>query len=140
MNDIEFTKKTYQFINKPWKLGGDGKEGWDCISSIKSFFESCGIELPKEFKGWTWENYCARWERGEGMTIFKEFLLSLGHSVSIDQIQRGDIIVLEKNDLVSCGLYVGNAHMQVIPKEYGTTIVPIGFFRSAIIDVRRLLS
>jgi len=145
MNDIEFAEKMSPFLGKPWILGDNGSKGWDCVSSMRTFFNSCGIKLPEEFRGWTWENYPERWERGEGMDIMKEYLLSLGDPVDINYIRPGDIIVLEAKqngeNLVSAGLYVGNGLFQVVAKEHGVMRIPIRLYKmgGAIVGIRRLI-
>ena len=138
MKEIEFATTMNKFLGAKFALG-DKASGWDCLNSLEHFFKSAGVDFPGEFKGWTWSNYAERWSRGEGMEVFKEFLISLGESVDINRIMPGDIIVLEKGGIISAGLYLGNGHFQAVSNPHGVVRLPIKFFYSAIISVRRLM-
>jgi cell wall-associated NlpC family hydrolase len=139
MDDIEFAKKINRFFNSPFLLGGRGEKGWDCLTSMAAFFESCGIDFPSEFKDWNWGNYVERWERGEGMSVFRDFLHSLGQSIDINYMLPGDIIIFEMNNIVSAGIYLGSGHFQTVHNKEGVIRLPLRFFRTAIRGVRRLL-
>lgn len=145
MNDIEFVEKTNRFLNGKFSLG-DRSKGWDCLNSMAEFFDSIGVKFPREFGDWNESNYADRWNRGEGMQTFKDFLLSLGEPVDLNYIRPGDIIVLEKPDrnnpkelIVSAGLYLGGGHFQAVHNIKGVIRLPLDFFRIAIVGVRRLI-
>jgi len=142
MDDIEFVEKTNIFLRGKFALG-DKIKGWDCLNSMADFFESMGVKFPDQFRDWTWANYGERWQRGEGMDVFRDFLFSLGEPVDINYVAPGDIIILEKivdkKNIVSAGLYLGSGHFQAVSNPHGVIRLPLGFFKSAITGVRRLI-
>jgi hypothetical protein len=143
MNDIQFVNSLKPYLFKPFSLG-DKSKGWDCLNQLGDWARENGYEFPDEFKGWTWANYAERWERGEGMDVFYDFLMSLGDPVDINYMLPGDIIVLKMTDpmtmkeIVSAVQYLGSNKIKAIPKEMGTIVLPMSFFRMAIRSVRRL--
>lgn len=137
VNDIEFAQKMSPFLGKPFSLG-DRSKGWDCLNSMKAFFESVRMKFPDEFKGWTWGNYAERWKKEMNFTIFKEFLFSLGEPVERNFILPGDIIIFEKAGYVSAGIYLGSGNFQAVSNPHGVVRMPLRFFETAITGVRRL--
>jgi len=77
------------------------------------------------------------------MDVFRDFLFSLGEPVDINYVAPGDIIILEKivdkKNIVSAGLYLGSGHFQAVSNPHGVIRLPLGFFKSAITGVRRLI-
>jgi len=138
MNDIEFVDKTNKFLRGKFALG-DKAKGWDCLNSMAEFFESMGAKFPDRFRDWTWANYAERWQRGEGMEVFRDFLFSLGAPVDINYMGPGDIIIFEKSGIVSVGLYLGNGNFQAVFNPEGVIRLPLRFYRDAVTGVRRLI-
>ncbi len=142
MDDIKFVNKTNKFLNGKFVLG-DRSKGWDCLNSLAEFFDSMGVSFPRQFKDWNEQNYPKRWERGEGMETFREFLLSLGRPIDLNYLRPGDVIIFEKEyegkPVVSAGLYLGSNHFQAIHNKLGVIRLPLWFFKSAIIGARRLV-
>jgi cell wall-associated NlpC family hydrolase len=139
MDDIAFAEKMTKFFGQSFNLGDRGKKGWDCLTSMADFFESCGIKFPLEFRDWNEKNYAERWERGEGMDVFRDFLYSLGEPVDRNYMQPGDIIIFEMKDVVSAGVYLGSGHFQAVDRKRGIVRLPLRYFNIAIKGVRRLL-
>ncbi len=142
MNDIEFANQMQRYLWKPFSLG-DPSRGWDCLNQLIDFAKRNNLEFPKEFKGWNEQNYAERWDRGEGMQVFKEFLLILGESVDRGRMLPGDIVILEMpdaagNKIISAVQYVGDGKIKAVPKEMGTIVLPLAFFGIAIKGIRRL--
>jgi len=139
MNDIEFQGKIRNYIFKPFFVG-DKSKGWDCLNSLKDFFESMGIQFPTEYKGWTESNYAERWNRGEGNgnDTLRDFALTLGRPIDPNYIRVGDIIVLSKDGLTSLGQYVGSGNFKTHHETMGGIVLPLRFFKRAIVGVRRL--
>lgn len=53
-------KSMQKLIDCKFSLG-DVSRGWDCLNSLKLFYEGCGVTFPTEFEGWDWNNYAERW-------------------------------------------------------------------------------
>lgn len=139
MNDIQFAEKVNTYLNGAAALG-DKSKGWDCLNSLADFFEFAGVPFPDHFGDWNWENYTKRWEKEKGaMKVLKEFLFSLGSAVDVNYMLPGDLIILERDDIVSSALYLGSGNMQIVSNPHGVLRVPMRFFKPAIIGVRRLL-
>ena len=142
MDDIEFVEKTNIFLRGKFALG-DKAKGWDCLNSMADFFESMGVKFPDQFRDWTWANYAERWQRGEGMDVLRDFLFSLGEPVDINYVAPGDIIIFEKaidkKNIVSVGLYIGNGNFQAVFNPHGIMRMPIKFFLNAVTGARRLI-
>ncbi len=142
MNDIEFARQMQRYLWKPFSLG-DPSRGWDCLNQLIDFANQNNFEFPKEFKGWNEQNYAERWDHGEGMKVFREFLFTLGDPVDRGHMLPGDIIILVMsdpagNEIVSAVQYVGDGKIKAVPKEMGTIVLPLGFFGVAIKGIRRL--
>lgn len=76
---------------------GDESKGWDCLNSLKEFYEGCGVKFPREFEDFNEENYAEKWvydpEIGR-QTLFR-FLTTLGKSVDKHYAIRGDLLILK---------------------------------------------
>ncbi len=117
---------------------GDSRKGFDCLGMVLKFYRGMGVEFPREWNGWTEENYSERWAKGEGREEFISWLKELGVSVDRAHLQRGDLIIFDKDGFVGPGIYLGNGHVIRI-FETGGHVIPLKPFINTIIDVRRLI-
>lgn len=133
MDEIEFTNLTRKIVDAPYCLG-DASKGYDCITML---FAVYGDKLPREWKGWTLENYADRWRRGEGRNEIVEFSRSLGKSISPNFMRKGDIIIFPDGP----GIYLGDGHIiRIFAGEVeGGKVYPMRLSRQPILDVRRVL-
>ena len=141
MKDNDLASNMSKFIDCPYSLG-DTSKGWDCLSFILDLYEGVGIKWPDEYNGITRENYGDLWKSGGGRKEFEEFLLSLGESVTLSDLRRGDLIIFKKRDgVVAPSIYTGNQNMHIITDMGGKT-VPfkiLKLLKFELIDIRRLL-
>lgn len=131
MNDIEFQKRIDKYLWKPFAVGDKGK-GWDCLNSLRDYFENLGIEFPDKFLDWTWENYAERWNKGEGNEVLYSFIMSLGRPIDLGFIDIGDIIIFVRHGYTSLGQYVGNGNFKAHHPERGCIVLPLKFFSISI--------
>jgi hypothetical protein len=146
MNDLQFVESLKPYLFKPFSLG-DKAKGWDCLNQLGDWARENGYEFPDEFDGWTWENYAQKWLQGDplisgrhqgGTDVFRRFLMNLGDPVDPNYMLPGDIIVLETKGIVSAVQYLGSNKIKAVPKEMGTVVLPMSFFKPAIKSIRRL--
>ena len=141
MKDIELSENMSRFVDCQYALG-DTSRGWDCLSFIGYLYRSMGFKFQEEYKGITEYNYKDVWESGGGRKELEEYLLTLGESVDVGHIRRGDLVVFRMhNGNAAPGVYTGNGNVHVITEKGGRTI-PFKMFerlKFKLIDIRRLL-
>ena len=76
---------------------GDESKGWDCLNSLKEFYQGCGVKFPLEFEDWTEKNYAEKWvyDPEIGRQAFFRFLQILGDPVDKNYALRGDLLILK---------------------------------------------
>lgn len=117
---------------------GDKNRGYDCLSVVLQYCRDLGVQLPTEFEGFTEDNYGARWTAGEGRDMYYKFLSTLGSKIdNINFSAAGDLMIFEHTDTVMAGIYLGNDQV-LLPFERGIKVVPFKFYKSKLLEVRRL--
>lgn len=137
MNEEEFHDITKQYVDCPYIRTSKTGQGFDCVRMMYDFYTRMGADLPKEWKGWTLENYSERWERGEGRKEFMEFMMGLGKSVNKKFMQKGDLIIYDGTEPAPA-IYLGSGKAVSIFVE-GGRVFPVRLFDKHIKDVRRLI-
>lgn len=135
--DILIASAAKKLIDAPYSLGNKAL-GYDCISMIFEFYSALGVEFPKEFKGFTLDNYAERWKAGEGREEFMEFMDQFGEEVEVNFARAGDLIIFDSGAWASPGIYLGSGHV-LCSFEKGNLVVPMKFFKHTILGVRRCL-
>ena len=136
MKNREVSKILSQFIDKKYALG-DTSQGYDCLSTLLEYCRAIGVELPTKFKGFTEKNYAEKWLNGEGREEYFEFLKTLGKEIDVNYSIAGDIFIIDWEDSVTAGIYLGNDHV-LICFEKGMKVIPAKFIRDKLVEVRRL--
>ncbi len=131
-----------KFIDCKYALG-NVSEGYDCVNSLLEFYSAMGVELPREFEGWTSENYGERALKnpGAGHKEWAKYLLTLGHEVDKNYVARGDLILFAAENVDICaGIYLGNGNVFIM-FALGGRVCPYSVFerKDYIKQVRRLL-
>ncbi|MEE9356481.1 MAG: NlpC/P60 family protein [Methylococcaceae bacterium] len=114
------TKAVLPYLNRPYSLGCK-EGGLDCLGLLWAVFENLGINLPREYEGFTSENYASKWMSGGGREELIEYLESLGHEVLLSYLAPGDIVLYESG----FGLYLGSGNMITVLEEHGVLVMPI---------------
>ncbi len=132
-DEIKFVEATRKLVDCDYALG-DTSKGYDCLSMLYAVY---GDKLPVEWNGWTLENYAERWKKGEGRKEFIEFLSGLGISVSVNFMQKGDILIFPDGP----GIYLGNDQLiRIFAGEIcGGKVYPMKLSKQMTIDVRRFI-
>ncbi|MCR4286698.1 MAG: NlpC/P60 family protein, partial [Deltaproteobacteria bacterium] len=136
MKDKDIAAAAQRLIDSPYSLGDDSK-GWNCLSMIWHFYGTLGISLPREFKGFSAENYAERWKKGEGREELHEYLMGLGQPVEPNYERNGDLLIFDAETWVFPGIYLGSGHF-LAAYERGTMCCPFKFFRKSLRGIRRL--
>lgn len=134
--DAQISKAARSLIDAPYALGNP-ESGWDCLTMMWTFFDNLDIHLPREFRGYSAENYAERWKSGEGREELKEYLFSLGEPVEPNYERSGDLLVFDAGKWVFPGIYLGSGNF-LAAYEKGVMCCPYKFFRKSLIGVRRL--
>jgi cell wall-associated NlpC family hydrolase len=140
MDEIHFTEATRKLVDAPYVLGNPSK-GYDCLSMLYAIYDDA---LPREWHGWTLQNYAERWSKGEGRKELAEFVCGLGISIDPNFMRKGDIIIFGWSDASKGpGIYLGNDHvLAVLTSEIGvngTRVIPIRKLKPLIFAVRRIV-
>ena len=79
------------------KCSGEFPKGWDCLNSLKIFYDGCGVKFPTEFEDWNEKNYAEKWvyDPEIGRQAFFRFLQTLGDPVNKNYARRGDLLILK---------------------------------------------
>jgi len=136
MKDKDVATAARELIDAPYALGNP-ESGWDCVSMCLHFYDNLGISLPREFKGYSAENYAERWKKGEGREELRDYLMSLGVEVEANYERAGDLLIFDAEKWVFPGIYLGSNHF-LAAFEKGCMVVPYRFFKKAVIGRRRL--
>lgn len=138
MKRHDFTLAIQKFIDAPFALG-DKSKGWDCLNSLDEFYRSIGKSFPTEYKGINKDNYVEKWESGKVSKIYREFLLSLGSSVSPNYAIQGDFFIFDGVESTFPGIYLGRNHLLMV-FDTGVRVVPLKVMKHlfSLVDVRRL--
>jgi hypothetical protein len=85
-----------KLVDSPYFLGDESK-GWDCLNSLKEFYEDCGFAFPRRFEDWEQGNYRDKWvfDPEVGREVFYRFLKTLGKQVDLNYAVRGDLLLLK---------------------------------------------
>ena len=85
-----------KMVDSTYSLGDESK-GWDCLNSLKEFYEACGVKFPREFEDWNEANYAEKWvfDPEIGREAFFRFLQTLGKPVDLNYAVRGDLLLLK---------------------------------------------
>lgn len=134
--DVRVANAVKDLVDKSYHLG-PSSDGYDCIAIIQSFYGAMGVDLPKEYKGFTIENYAERWVAGEGRSEFLEYLTGLGKEVGANYMLAGDLMVFEHNGQPYPGIYLGNGHV-ICAFEKGVKVLPHKFLLKNLVSTRRL--
>lgn len=122
---MKFVNIMKKYIGKPFKKGGLGNGGYDCIGFIYSAQKDLGNEIPDHHGlDVTSTNYYHLYEpknRKEGYRIMYEWFDSFAKETPITHLLAGDIVVFyqEKTDLLFPSIYIGNG-------KYITSSVSMG--------------
>lgn len=137
MRDAAVVHAARKLIDAPYALGNPGS-GWDCLTMVWEFFDNVDIHLPREFKGYSAENYAERWKAGEGRDELREYLFGLGEPVEPNYERAGDLLIFDAEKWVFPGIYLGSGHV-LCCFEKGCMVVPFRLFKHVFINGRRLL-
>src|SRR5574337_941948 len=121
--DSEISAAARKLIDAGYSLGPSDGSSFDCLTMVWHFYGCLGIELPREFKGYSAGNYAERWQAGEGRAELGEYLMSLGEEVPDNYERTGDLLIFDAGQWVFPGVYLGNAHF-LAAFEKGCKAVP----------------
>lgn len=136
MKDSEIAAAACKLIDAKYHLG-PGEAGYDCLTMLWHFYGGLGIEVPREFKGYSADNYAERWLKGEGREELYEYLMSLGVEVPANFERAGDLMIFDAEKWVFPGIYLGSGHV-LCCFEKGCMVVPYKAFKSSLVVCRRL--
>ena len=94
-----WAKLTAQLVGKPYKTGATGPDAYDCMGLVIKTQRKMGWKMPKEFDGWTLEDYAQRFEKEpeEGLKVFERLADAYCTRVDPHYLKRGDVIIVRQN-------------------------------------------
>ena len=140
MKDKTFSASIQKFVDANYSLG-DTSKGWDCLNSLKEFYNSVGFQFPTEFRGYNEQNYAEKWRTQDCRPDLSAFLQTLGEKVDLAFMQSGDLLLFEGKEIpMFPGIFMGNGNvLMVIGKEHGLRVLPFKFLKAVLKEVRRLV-
>ncbi len=138
--DTQVANAIQKFVDSKYAIDNP-MEGYDCLNSLRGFFEGMGVKMPIEFEDWTLENYGKRALKDpqKAHKAFERFVQTLGHEIDKNYLLRGDLILFKVKDIGTyAGIYLGNQNVFMM-FDKGGRVSPLQPFRPYIKQVRRLL-
>lgn len=124
-----FAKRMRRFLDRPFKKGGTGPGGYDCLGLVAAVQDELGRRFPREYAGFSerdyWRLYEEDRERAEQTMI--EFFDSFAPRVDARRLMPGDILVVRslKNGWRFPAVYVGNGNCITSLADLGTRIIAL---------------
>lgn len=139
---MNFYKKLTKFIDRPFKLGGTGTGGYDCLGLIGRIQEDLGKEFPHFFGDIDENNYAELYQKDRVAAEEKliEFLSSFCKEVPTNSVRPGDIILIRsvKNGFRFPGVYVGNLNYITSFSDAGVKVFPLSNEKVTLLKAWRL--
>lgn len=94
-----WAKLTAQLVGKPYKAGATGPDAFDCMGLVMRVQRKMGWKMPKEFEGWTLENYAQRFEKDpdDGIKVFERLMAAYCKEIDTHYLKRGDVVMVKQN-------------------------------------------
>ena len=94
-----WAKFTAELVGKPYKAGATGPDAYDCMGLVIKTQRKMGWKMPKEFEGWTLEDYAQRFEKDpeEGLKVFERFMAAHCNEINTHYLRRGDVVLIREN-------------------------------------------
>lgn len=94
-----WAKLTAQLVGKPYRAGATGPDAYDCMGLVIKTQRKMGWKMPKEFEGWTLENYAQRFESDPeaGLETLERLLDAHCTRVDTHYLRRGDVVMVRDN-------------------------------------------
>jgi cell wall-associated NlpC family hydrolase len=139
---MNFYKKLLQFIDQPFKEGGIGPGGYDCLGLIGRVQESLGKEFPHSFEDIDEQNYSELYkaDRVGAEEKLIQFLTSFCKEIPTSAMKPGDIILVKshKNGFRFPGIYVGNMNYITSFSDAGVKVFPLASDKVELLKAWRL--
>lgn len=110
---MKFAEVMAQFVDKPFRPGGTGPDGYDCIGLCWAVILALGKDAPAEYAGWSLErgDYVewARKDKAAADALVRGMMDSLGEHVDPGYIVPGDLLLVDFAGLgETLAIYCGN--------------------------------
>lgn len=94
-----WAKLTAELVGKPYRAGATGPDAYDCMGLVMRVQRKMGWKMPKEFDGWTIEDYARRFEKDpeEGLAVFGKLMDAYCTKIDTHYLKRGDVIIVQQN-------------------------------------------
>ncbi len=100
------------FLVKPFKAGGTGPGGYDCLGFVAAFYEMRGIKIPRKFAQYNEQNYSESYltDREAAEQILIEYFDSFAIPIKVEFTLAGDAVLFrsERDHLLFISIYLGN--------------------------------
>jgi len=129
-----FATKMTKYLEKPFREGGTGPDGYDCVGLIYRYLRDSGKDIPDTFRQWDRHTHfhLARGSKKIEKSVLRDWLLSLGREIPVNEIIAGDVLLLKFIADVTPAIYLGNgkvltvfAHKGVSPLQMNKHIYPM---------------
>ncbi|MDO9593100.1 MAG: hypothetical protein Q7I98_07980 [Erysipelotrichaceae bacterium] len=123
-----FAKCIGSFLKAPFKKGGVGPDGYDCIGLLDALATELDLEHPIEFESWNKDNYSDLYEKDPKVAseVMLRFFDSFAEKLDINRVVAGDLIVVEQSDgVLFPALYTGSGNAVTSTIRNGVCVIHI---------------
>ena len=140
-----FADISIKFLEKPFKAGGRGPDGYDCagfcFAFLKEMDKAEGLEKLWKWGEYDLNNYATYYKKNliDAEKVMMEIINRTGTEIPLTSRLAGDLVVVqnEKGHYYP-GIYVGNCRVMASFTDAGVRTVDVDGKLVKIIKVRRL--
>jgi cell wall-associated NlpC family hydrolase len=142
---MKFAERMGDFIGKPFKAGGTGPDGFDCIGLVYAVLRALRCDIPDTFDRYSVHEpgkYVELWDtnRLAAIRAMIRWVESLGEPVSEAELITGDVCLIRSklNGDVTPAVYAGNCLGIIAFAGQGVQAFDLSSMNAEIIAARRL--
>ena len=145
MDNTRLSNAIGKFVDKNWGLCCPEENKFDCLNYLFIFYGEMGVELPREFEGYKFEDYARIWKEDykKALSILSRWYRTLGTKIEAAYMKRGDLLLFDVDAKGEKGtataIYLGGGNILMVFGKQGCKVLPLEVMKSGLKEVRRIL-